>query len=131
MARTDGAASCTTSDKHTSQEELARDRTALATERTYAAWVRTGLAGLAGGLGVAKFIDGGVSPMVVRVIAALLIALAIVSFILAAWRYMSLCKKLKTLDIALIPHQVVVFISAFLVVCSGLALVAIWAMTTG
>ena len=131
MASADDNTSCTTSPGRSSREELARDRTALASERTYAAWVRTGLAGLAGGLGIAKFIDDAVPPMMVRTIAALLIMLAIVSFILAAWRYMSLCLKLKTLDIALIPHQVVVVISAFLVACSGLALIAVWAMTAG
>ncbi len=111
------------------REELAQDRTALASERTYAAWVRTGLASLAAALGVAKFIDHTVPVWTVRAIASLLILLAALSFILAAWRYTGLCKKLKNLDIALIPHQIVLSISGFLVICSGFALLAIWMMT--
>ncbi len=131
MASPDNGTRCTAPEAQTSQEELARDRTALASERTYAAWVRTALALLAGGLGIARFVDDAVPPMLVRTLSALLILLAIASFILAAWRYMSLCLKLKSLDITLIPHQVVIAISAFLVACSGLALMAVWAMTAG
>ena len=111
------------------REELAQDRTALASERTYASWVRTGLASLAAALGIAKFIDNTVPVWTVRTIATLLILLAALSFILAAWRYTGLCKKLKNLDIALIPHQIVLSISGFLVICSGFALLAIWMMT--
>ncbi|PHS23587.1 MAG: hypothetical protein COA85_09535 [Robiginitomaculum sp.] len=111
------------------REELAQDRTALASERTYASWVRTGLASLAAALGIAKFIDNSVPVWTVRAIASLLILLAALSFLLAAWRYTGLCKKLKNLDITLIPHQIVLLISGFLVVCSGFALLAIWMMT--
>ncbi len=111
------------------REELAQDRTALASERTYASWVRTGLASLAAALGIAKFIDNTVPTWTVRAIASLLILLAVLSFIMAAWRYTGLCKKLKNLDIALIPHQIVLLISGFLVICSGFSLLAIWIMT--
>jgi inner membrane protein YidH len=114
---------------YSQQEELAQDRTALASERTYASWVRTGLASLAAGLGIAKFINDLAPVWTVRAIAFLLIALATLSFILAAWRYTGLCKKLKHLDISLIPHQIVLLISGFLIVCAGLSLVAIWMMT--
>ena len=110
--------------------ELAQDRTALASERTYAAWVRTGLASLAAALGVAKFIDHTIPVWAVRTIAVLLVLLATFSFLLAAWRYTGLCKKLKNLDITLIPHQIVLLISGFLVVCSGFSLLAIWMMTS-
>ncbi len=39
------------------QQRLAYDRTFLANERTYAAWLRTGLAIAAGGIVVARLID--------------------------------------------------------------------------
>lgn len=38
------------------QAELARIRTVMAAERTFAAWVRTGLATLGGGLAIVKLI---------------------------------------------------------------------------
>jgi len=40
----------------TAQEKLARLRTLMAAERTFAAWLRTGLAAIAGGLAIIKFI---------------------------------------------------------------------------
>ena len=39
---------------HQDQEALALERTLLAAERTFSAWIRTGLAGVGGGLAVAR-----------------------------------------------------------------------------
>ena len=111
------------------REELAQDRTALASERTFASWTRTGLAFLAAGLGIAKFVDSSASLPLIRIMALLLILLAILSFVLGAVRYTALCKKLKRLDIALIPHQIILLISGTLVACSVIGLFAIWIMT--
>lgn len=44
------------------QEQLAYDRTFLANERTYAAWLRTGLAIAGGGIVVARLIDEAAAP---------------------------------------------------------------------
>ncbi|HET6679760.1 MAG TPA: DUF202 domain-containing protein [Gemmatimonadaceae bacterium] len=44
------------------QEQLAYDRTFLANERTYAAWLRTGLAIAGGGIVVARLIDDAATP---------------------------------------------------------------------
>ena len=112
-----------------SREELAQDRTALASERTFASWTRTGLAFLAAALGVAKFADGTPPMAMIRLLAIFLIMLASLSFILGAWRYKGLCKKLKNLDIALIPHQIILLISGILLGCSAVSLVAVWVMT--
>lgn len=38
------------------QEKLAKERTVMAAERTFAAWLRTGLSGIAGGLAIIKLI---------------------------------------------------------------------------
>jgi putative membrane protein len=38
--------------------QLAADRTVFAAEHTYAAWVRTGLAALASGVGAKKLLEG-------------------------------------------------------------------------
>lgn len=112
-------------------DDLARDRTALANERTYAAWVRTGLALLATALGIAKFMDASVPDWAVRSLAGILIMLAAGAFALAAWRYMGLCLKLKSLDIPLVPHHVMMALSGFLVACAALAFFAVWMMTQG
>jgi putative membrane protein len=41
--------------------QLAADRTILDAERTYSAWVRTGLAALASGVGAKKLLEGVIS----------------------------------------------------------------------
>jgi len=38
------------------REELAKERTLLAAERTFSAWMRTALAGIGGGLAVARLV---------------------------------------------------------------------------
>lgn len=43
-------------EQETTQERLARVRTILAAERTFAAWLRTGMAAIVGGLAIIKFI---------------------------------------------------------------------------
>ena len=40
------------------RNELAADRTVYAAERTYAAWVRTGLSSMASGVGAKKLLEG-------------------------------------------------------------------------
>jgi len=65
------------------QMNLALDRTVLANERTYAAWIRTGLAALAAGLGIAKFMTGLMPLWSILIIAAVLIGFSSVAFLLA------------------------------------------------
>ena len=53
--------------------DLARQRNLLANERTFSAWVRTGLAAVVAGLGIARLLDSGEWMWMARVIGAILI----------------------------------------------------------
>jgi putative membrane protein len=107
---------------------LALDRTVLANERTYAAWLRTGLTALATGLGTARFMPAAIPLWSVRMIAALLLLFGAASFVLAAWRYETLHVGIRHLDVNTIPPPVVTALSVILVCCTLLALAALWTL---
>ncbi|WP_369413113.1 DUF202 domain-containing protein [Azospirillum baldaniorum] len=54
--------------------QLAADRTVFAAERTYAAWVRTSLAGLASGAGAKKLLEGVVPEWMIWGTGSILVA---------------------------------------------------------
>ncbi|RMF86795.1 MAG: DUF202 domain-containing protein [Nitrospirae bacterium] len=108
---------------------LALDRTVLANERTYAAWIRTGLAALAAGLGLARLVRHVLPPWSVRLLALLLVGFGAGAFVVSAWRYHHLHVAMEHLDVRTIPRSLVKLASGLLVVCSGVALAALWALT--
>ena len=71
------------SDRRT---ELAANRTVLVAERTYAAWVRTGLMSLAAGVGAKKTLGGVLPEWVVVLTGSVLSAFAAFCFAAAVWR---------------------------------------------
>ncbi len=112
---------------HTPTEHsLALDATVLANERTFQAWIRTGLAALASGLGVAKFFSNTMPVWMHVTIASVLVLFSIAAFLLASWRYNNLHFRMQELDVAATPPWVVRAISFSLIGCSLLAMVAIW-----
>lgn len=104
----------------------ALDRTILANERTYAAWLRTGIAALAAGVAIEKFMVQVMPEWGIRSIAIILIAFSGLAFGLAGWRYTHLGVKLDTLDVKMVPSIVTTLLSIFLVLCSITALVSLW-----
>ena len=110
------------------QMNLALDRTILANERTYAAWIRTGLAALAAGLGIAKFMTGLIPLWSILIIAAVLIGFSSVAFLLAAWRYSHLHIKVSHLEVDAVPLAMIRSLSLLLVCCSMIALAGLWYM---
>lgn len=108
---------------------LALDRTALANERTYAAWIRTGLAALVTGLGIARFLVDSVPLWSIRTIAAILLVFSAVAFFLAAWRYEHLHVGMAHLDVKMIPVGMVKLSSLVLIACSLIALASLWYIT--
>ena len=116
----------TTEDGEPSKTSLALDRTILANERTYAAWIRTGMAALISGLGVERFMYEALPIWGTHTIAVILIASSSVAFFLAAWRYRHLHVDLKDTDVTMVPLAVVRAFSFFLSLCALIALVAIW-----
>jgi len=106
--------------------EYSLDRTVLANERTYAAWLRTGLAALAAGVAIEKFMVEAMPEWGIRSIAMILIAFSALAFALAGWRYTHLGIKLGAIDVRMVPAWVTTLISGLLVLCSLLAFVSLW-----
>jgi putative membrane protein len=104
----------------------ALDRTVLANERTYAAWIRTGLTALAAGIAVEKFMADVIPAWGIRAIAMILIAVAAVAFYLAGWRYTHLGVRLGAADVKAVPTAVTTVVSAILILCALLALAGLW-----
>ena len=107
-------------------ERSALDRTALANERTYLAWTRTGLASLVGGLAVEKYPEGVIPLFGLRFIATSLLLFSSLSFLISAWRYRALHVDLNKLDIKMLPLSVILIISLFFTICAILSLVGLW-----
>ncbi|HEX8533408.1 MAG TPA: DUF202 domain-containing protein [Allosphingosinicella sp.] len=61
------------------------DRTILAYERTYAAWLRTGLAALGGGIGAQALVGGRIPAWSMELVSAALLALAVFCFAAGIW----------------------------------------------
>ena len=106
--------------------DYALDRTVLANERTYTAWIRTGLTALAAGVAIEKFMADVIPGWGIRSIAVILIGFSAVAFTLAAWRYTHLGIKLGRIDVKRVPPVVTIGASVILVACALIALVGLW-----
>ncbi len=104
---------------------LAMDRTILANERTFQAWIRTGLSAFAAGLGVSRFLPGILPLWMLLSISSALILLAIGAFYLAAWRYGHLHMRMTRLEVEATPLWVVRAASISLAALALLSLVGV------
>jgi len=104
---------------------MALDRTVLANERTFQAWIRTGLAALVSGLGVAKFLRDVMPLSMLLILVSVLILFSMLAFLLSAWRYSHLHLRIEPLDIDATPLWLVRSISIVLASCSIFALVGL------
>jgi putative membrane protein len=79
------------------RDELASERTSLAAQRTFSAWIRTGLAGVGGGLAVPRVLkfNSDEHLFVAHVIAALLVIWGVSIFIYAIIDYRRTCMRLR------------------------------------
>ena len=78
-------------------DELASERTLLAAERTFSAWIRTGLAGVGGGLAIARVLiyKSYIHRIAAHVIGALLVLWGASIFIYAIIDYRRTFTRLK------------------------------------
>jgi len=78
------------------RDDLASERTLLAAQRTFSAWIRTGLAGVGGGLAVARLlnIQSYEHQVVAHVIGVLLVIWGASIFIYAIIDYRRTCARL-------------------------------------
>lgn len=105
------------------------ERTAvLANERTYAAWVRTGLAALVSGLGVEKFLVGVLPWYGITFASMILIGFSFASFLLAAWRYDHVSSRMVSTRISGAPKELLHLLSGLLAIVSVSALLGLWIM---
>jgi len=116
-------------DDHRSPDH-SLDALALSNERTYAAWIRTGLSALVAGVAIEKFIVEVLPGWGIRAIAIILIALSGAFFGLAGWRFAHLGIRLEAASIRTIPAWLTTVLSLLLVACSLLALVGLWLVET-
>lgn len=112
----------------TAERESSERTSVLANERTYAAWVRTGLTSLAAGLGIEKFFnDGSVIPNeLTRIIAIVLLLTSSTCFFLAAWRYQHVGIRMVSTHVSGAPIFLMNILSAILTITALLALLGIW-----
>ena len=115
-------------EEQTSQErpDYAEQRTLLANERTYAAWVRTGLTALAAGIAFERFIPGTIPGWSVRAIAVILILFGAACFWLGLWRYRHLGIRFPHLKAVTIAPPLIAALTILLIAASLLALAGIW-----
>jgi putative membrane protein len=111
--------------------ELAADRTVFAAERTYAAWVRTGLAALASGVGTKKVLEGVIPEWLIIVAGSVLVAFSAFCFGAAVWRELRPGAATKRADTKRLPAPLLVAFNAVLVLVSFAALMGIWFGETG
>ena len=106
---------------------LAYDRTHLANERTFAAWIRTGLSVGAVGIAVAHFAPGGGGPSARGMtLGAALLAIGIGLIAFGGWRYAQVNRELATTSAPTLPAAPRVIGALAILLC--LALLAVLVM---
>ncbi len=83
--------------------EEAIQRSMLANERTFSAWLRTGLAAVIAGLGISRFLGAGNYSWIAPAIGASLILVGGGIYMLAFWSYRQAYHKMRIMDFARIP----------------------------
>jgi len=104
------------------QDTLSIDRTMLANERTYQAWLRTGLASAAAGLAIFKLMSDSMPLWILLIVASVLLIFSALFFMLAAWRYSHIHLKTAHLDIESLSPGYAKLISLLMAACSLLSL---------
>lgn len=109
-----------------SRNDLAEDRTILANERTFAGWLRTGLAAV--GIGVAfHVLFGEIDPSwVPRAIATIFLLLAILIVLLAERRAAAVSRRLESHVVETARRVNLRLIAGAVVGATGALIAAIW-----
>lgn len=123
--RTDGA-----ERDRAERTAYAEDRTALANERTYSAWLRTGLGALAASAAVVRLLGEMMPAALTRAAACLFLAAAVAIFWLAWWRYTHLGRRLRDAQIRRVPEAAALMITMALT-AAALLLLAGGAISAG
>ncbi|QBQ55727.1 YidH family protein [Nitrosococcus wardiae] len=116
------------------KQQLAQDRTdlafhrnLLAEQRTFSAWVRTGLTAIALGFAAVKLLDRAEPKWAVYVAGSILIAAGIGIHLLSFWNYYGTFRRLKQEGLPGLPIWSVVLITLSLLLSGTLILALILA----
>ena len=99
----------------------------LAAERTYAAWVRTGLFSLASGIGARALLNGLVPSWLVIADSLALVAFSVFCFGAAVWRELRPGAPPPEPRVQQLPPAMLIALNAFLAAVSVAAGIGIWA----
>jgi putative membrane protein len=103
----------------------------LAAERTYGAWVRTGLIALASGLGAKAGLAGVVPEWMIVTNGSVLVLFSAFCFIAAVWRQLHPGPPPPMPDTPRIHPAILIAVNGFLALVSIAALFGIWFGRTG
>ena len=110
----------------------AADRTVLAAERTYAAWVRTGLVSLVAGVGAKTSLGSVLPEWAILFNASLLVLFSGFCFAVAVWRDLRPGHDApERSDVWRLPPVLLVVVNGGLVLVSLGALLGVWFGRTG
>jgi len=105
---------------------LAADRTVFSAERTYAAWVRTGLVAMASGIGAKALLEGVVSHWLVLATGTVLIAFSAFCFGAAVWRNLYHPSPPPMPEARRLHPAILLCVNGFLVLVALAAVIGIW-----
>ena len=106
--------------------DFAEDRTLLANERTYAGWLRTGLAAVGIGLGFNALFRTIEPPWIPKAIATAILLSGVLIFILAERRACTVTKRLHAHAIEAFRPMNLQLITAVMVAATLALIAAIW-----
>jgi putative membrane protein len=119
-------------DKDDPRLLYAADRTVLAAERTYAAWVRTGLVSLAAGVGAKTSLGNVLPEWVILFNASLLVLFSGFCFAVAVWRDLRPGHDTpERSDLRRLPGVLLLVVNGGLLLVSLGALLGVWFGRTG
>jgi putative membrane protein len=111
------------------QVELAVERTILAEERTYDAWVRTGLASLASGIGAHVLLKEVVPDWLTKPAGAVLVLFAGFCFIAGVWRELAPSARLPASRMKQLPKSMLIVVNGILVIVAFAAFLGVLTMS--
>lgn len=106
--------------------QISADQLVLANERTYAAWVRTGLVSLASGLGADQLLARYVSKWMALGTVSILVLFSAFCFVAGVWRHLFPGATPPEPNVRRMPTLVLVAVNGFLAIVAAAALVAVW-----
>jgi putative membrane protein len=110
----------------------AADRTVLAAERTYAAWVRTGLTSLIAGVGAKASLGNVLPEWVILFTATLLVLFSAFCFLAGVWRNLFPGHDSpQRSDVRQIPRALLALVNGGLLLVALGALLGVWFGRTG